>query len=176
MTAYPGITPDAQELANRMAITDVLHTHCRGLDRLNDETLKACYWPEAEVDYGSYKGPAQAFTELVVDALGGAYELTRHSITNTLITLQGSTARCESYVSADHLLHGANSEMCFAGRYLDRLEQREGLWKILHRQVVMDWGRSRDLIDERYNEAFTDLAKGSHDSSDPLHRFLAGGA
>lgn len=175
MTADPGIPPSVEELANRMAISDVLYSHCRGLDRLDAARLKACYWPEAEVDYGSYKGPAQAFADLVMEALGGAYDLTRHSISNTLIDLQGGTARCESYVNADHLMQGASSEMCFGGRYLDLLERRAGSWKILHRQVVMDWSRTRELVDERDSEALTDLAKGSRDRSDPLYRFLARG-
>ena len=57
---------------DRLAIEDTLHRHCRGLDRCDAELLTSCYWPEAEVDYGSYKGPACEFAGLVVSARGTA--------------------------------------------------------------------------------------------------------
>jgi len=174
MTADTGITPTPAQLADRIAIQDVLHLHCRGLDRLDKEAIQCAYWPDAEVDYGSYKGSAQVFAELVVGALGQAYELTRHSISNTLVNLTGHLARCESSVHAAHLLVGAREELLFYGRYLDRLEKRQGQWKILHRQVVMDWSKRLPVQDERNGEAFADLAKGAHVGIDPLYPFLRG--
>ena len=110
----------------------------------------------------------------MVGALGQAYELTRHSISNTLVNLTGQLARCESSVHAGHLLLGAREEMLFYGRYLDRLEKRHGQWKILHRQVVMDWSKRLTVQDERNAEAFADLAKGAHLGIDPLYPFLRG--
>ena len=161
---------------DRLAIQDVLHSHCRGLDRNDGALIAASYWPDAEVDYGSFKGSAGQFAELIGPALSNAYELTRHRISNTLIDFDGATARVESYVEASHLLTGGASEMRFGGRYLDTLEQREDEWRMLHRQVVMDWSTTRDVADERQWEAFTALSKGSNDGSDPLHTFLQGGA
>jgi len=175
MTSTPGTPPSSADIADRLAITDILYSHCRGLDRLDSAILEACYWQDAEVDYGSYRGPAQAFAGLVVAALGEAYALTRHNIGNTLIAIEGSTAHCESYVNADHLLPGETQEMCFSGRYLDQLEKLDGQWRLSHRQVVIDWARIRDLENLRDTEAFADLAKGGQGADDPLFPFLAGG-
>lgn len=161
-----------ENIADRLAITDVLLKHCRGLDRGDGALIQSCYWEGAEVDYGSYKGPADAFAELVVQALAGGYELTRHCIGNTLVAIDGDRARSESYVDAAHLMHGGEQEMRFGGRYLDRLEKREGDWRLLHRQVVMDWSRTTAITDERSSEAFEALAKGRNDAGDPLHLFL----
>jgi hypothetical protein len=172
MTADAGITPPPQQLADRLAIQDVLHLHSRGLDRLDTEAIQCAYWPEAEVDYGSYKGSAQVFAELVVGALGQAYELTRHCLSNTLVTFSGNRAWSESSVSAAHLLPGAQEELLFYGRYLDKLEKRHGQWKILYRQVVMDWSKRLTVQDERNGEAFANLAKGAHLAADPLYPFL----
>jgi len=172
MAADTGITLTPTQLADRLAIQDVLHLHCRGLDRLDKATIQCAYWPQAEVDYGSYKGSAHVFAELVVGALGQSYELTRHSISNTLISFSGAVARSESSVHAAHLLPGAQEEMLFYGRYLDRLEKRQGQWKILHRQVVMDWSKRLPVQDERSGEAFAALAKGGHLATDPLYPFL----
>lgn len=167
-----GTPPDANGISDRMAISDVLYSHCRGLDRLELPLLQACYWPEAEVDYGSYRGPAQAFVELVIPALENGYELTRHGLSNTLIELRGQQAAVESLVNAAHLLPGASQEMRFSGRYLDKLEKRNGCWKLLHRQVVIDWARREPIADERPSEAFAQMARGDHRQADPLHNFL----
>ncbi len=172
MTTDTGLTPSPAQVADRLAIQDVLHLHCRGLDRLDKEAIQCAYWPEAEVDYGSYKGSAHVFAELVVGALGQTYELTRHCLSNTLVTFAGNSARSESSVNAGHLLQGSREEMLFYGRYLDRLEKRDGRWKILHRQVVMDWSKRILVEDERNGEAFAALAKGAHLDADPLYRFL----
>jgi SnoaL-like domain len=172
MTTDTGTSPTPAQLADRLAIQDVLHLHCRGLDRLDKDTIQCAYWPEAEVDYGSFKGNAHLFAELVVGALGQAYELTQHSISNTLVQFTGNIARSESTVHAGHLLPGAQEEMLFYGRYLDRLEKRNGRWKILHRQVVMDWSKRLAVQDERGGEAFAALAKGAHIDTDPLYPFL----
>jgi hypothetical protein len=172
MTAETGIPPNPEQVADRLAIQDVLNLHSRGLDRLDTAAIQRAYWPDAEVDYGSFKGSAHLFAELVVGALGGTYELTRHSLSNTLVQFSGNTARSESCVHAGHLLAGAAEEMLFYGRYLDKLEKREGRWKMLHRQVVIDWSKRLTVQDERDDEAFADLARGAHRDSDPLYPFL----
>lgn len=171
MNDHPGANAD--RVADRLAILDVLALHCRGLDRLDTATIRATYWPEAEVDYGGFKGSAHLFAGLVVDALAGQYDLTRHCIGNTLVEFSDDRAHVESCVTAAHLLRGAAEEMLFYGRYLDRLEQRDGQWKMLHRQVVMDWSKRYAVIDERGTEAFAALAKSAHGAADPLGPFLA---
>ncbi len=172
MRTDPGSTATHEQLADRLAIQDVLHLHSRGLDRLDKDAIQCAYWPEAEVDYGSYKGSAHVFAELVVGALGQAYELTRHCLSNTLLNVAGNSAWSESSVNAAHLLPGAREELLFYGRYLDKLEKRDAQWKILHRQVVMDWSKRLPVQDERSGEAFAALAKGAHLDDDPLYPFL----
>ncbi|MFT4520557.1 MAG: hypothetical protein ACI9JM_002960 [Halioglobus sp.] len=167
-----GTPPTPQELADRSAIEDILYLHSRGLDRLDSAAIAQSYWDDAEVDYGSYKGPAQMFSELVVGALEQTYELTRHSLSNTLIEFSDNSALSESCVHAGHLLPGGEEELLFYGRYLDKLEKRDGQWKILHRTVVMDWSKRLQVVDERSSEAFNDMNKGGHIDADPLYPFL----
>lgn len=174
-TRETGKLPDVVELQQQLAIQQVIFTHSRGLDRLDAGILRSCYWPEAEVDYGNFKGSAHVFSELVVEALPETYELTQHSLGNTLIEVTGSQAQAESYVTAYHLFKGAKEEMVFSGRYLDTLELRSDCWKLMHRSVVMDWSRSHPVQDERSSEAFAALKKGSHREQDPLASFLKPG-
>ena len=84
----------------------------------------------------------------------------------------GDQARVETCVSAGHLLHGAAEELHFFGRYLDRLEKRDGRWKLLYRQVVMDWCKRLAVVDERDSDAFGALSKGAHANDDPLYPFI----
>lgn len=172
MSGTIGVVPGAEELAHREAIREVLATHSRGLDRNEGELLASAYWPEAEVDYGSFKGKAHQFTALVGPALADAYELTQHLLGQTFIAVDGNRASTETYVHARHLLKGAEEELAFAGRYLDQLELRDGQWKIIHRQVVMDWSLRLVVQDERQGDAFAALSKGMADRRDPAHSLL----
>ncbi len=168
MTAHDrtGLVPTDQEVAHRLAIAEVLAVHSRGLDRNDAELIKSAYWPEAEVDYGGFKGKAHDFAALIGPALS-AYELTQHLLGQTVIVLEGSTATTETYVRARHLLCGAQEEIDFSGRYLDSFELRNGQWKMIHRQVVMDWSRRAGVVDERESNAFAALSKGRFDGEDP---------
>jgi len=173
MLANIGVPPSPAQQADRMAILDILALHSRGLDRLDPRLIKQSYWEDAEVDYGAFKGAAQQFAELVVHALSEQYELTRHSLGNSLIVFTTDTmAKSESGVDAFHLFHGAQSEMQFAGRYLDTLEKRDNVWKIRRRQVVIDWSRIVTITDERQSAGFAALGKGAHGADDPSHAFL----
>ncbi|MCB1691088.1 MAG: nuclear transport factor 2 family protein [Halioglobus sp.] len=169
METSPGMPPTAEALAQREAIRDILSTHSRGLDRLDPDLLKHAYWPDAEVDYGAFKGSAHQFAEIISPALSSQFELTQHLLGQTLITLDGDRANSETYVYARHLLLGAEQELAFAGRYLDQLECRDGQWKIAHRRVVMDWCHRVAVDDERSGDAFGALSKGSNGVSDPSY-------
>ncbi|WP_101758057.1 nuclear transport factor 2 family protein [Oceanicoccus sp. KOV_DT_Chl] len=174
MSAEPGQIASASDVASRLAITDIIFLHSRGIDRLDVDILKACYWPEAEVDYGSFKGSAHQFAELVIPVLAEQYQLTQHALGNSLITLApgSDSARAESYVTAYHLLPAGDEELVFSGRYLDVFSCRDNVWKLMHRQVVMDWSRRQAVVDERTSPAFADLAKGGGAKADPLYALL----
>lgn len=175
MPHSPGEPPSAECVAHKLAINDILNLHSRGLDRLDTQALKTAYWPDAEVDYGSFKGQAHQFAELVLPILGESYELTRHSLSNITIELHESEsiALSETWVHAGHLLPGAEEELLFYGRYLDKHEKREGRWRILHRQVVVEWIKRLPIEDERNSDAFSALARGGRIADDPLYPFLA---
>jgi hypothetical protein len=173
MKSEPGRVPSTSELAHRAAIEEVLSCHSRGLDRLDAVLLASCYWQEAEVDYGTFKGSAQEFAAQVVPALEAQYQLTQHTLSNSIIVLGDDEARIESCVTAFHLSKDAREDLVYSGRYLDRCNRRQNQWKISHRQVVMDWCRRLPVEDERDSNTFAALAKGGHRGSDPSYPFFA---
>lgn len=164
-----GSTPSTDDLARREAIREVLVTHSRAIDRIDPVLLKQAYWSDAEVDYGAFKGRAHDFADIIGPALASQFELTQHLLGQTLFKLDGDVASTETYVYARHLVLGAAQELAFAGRYLDELECRDGLWKIRFRRVVMDWSHRVEVEDERKGDAFGPLSKGSQGQADPSY-------
>jgi len=144
-----GRVPNPLEVADRLAIQEVVAMHCRGVDRAKAEILMSCYWPDAEVDYGGYRGAAHAFCTPLAEAIQ-RYQNTQHIVSNLLIELGDGEARVESYVTAHHYLVGdPDMEMTYIGRYFDQMQKREDIWKIGYRKIVMTWHQnaagSKDL-------------------------------
>ena len=175
MTSETGRVPGSQEVSDRLAILDVLAKHCRGVDRANESILKSCYWPDAEVAYGGFNGNAHQFCAMLPAAIR-AYARTQHSISNTAFEFLGDVALVETYVTAYHyraVEGGTDTEMTYLGRYLDRLQKRGDVWKILHRQVVMDWNQNAAATAILEGPPFDGLARGARHPDDPLDRMLA---
>ena len=169
-----GMVPAFEEVADRLAIQDVLAKHSRGVDRAEEATLKSAYWPDATVAYGGFNGRAHEFCEYLPDAIK-RYAATQHSITNVSIDLRGDDARVETYVTAYHYLaeeEGGDTEMTYIGRYLDRMEKRGDVWKISHRRVVMDWNQNANASAILEGPPFEGLARGSRHPDDPLYEHL----
>ena len=65
----------------------------------------------------------------------------------------------------------APQDFFFGGRYVDRLEKRDGVWRIAKRTVIMDWNRNeptRSLWDEGMFSVLKTY--GARDRSDPVYR------
>ena len=170
-----GKVPTLAELADRLAIQDVLAKHSRGVDRAEEATLRSAYWPDATVAYGGFNGRAHEFCAGLPAGIR-RYAATQHTITNVSIDLRGGEARVETYVTAYHYLadaEGGDTEMTYLGRYLDRMEKRGDVWKISHRQVVMDWNRNAGASAILEGPPFDGLARGGRHPEDPLYEHLA---
>lgn len=170
-----GQVPAPAEVADRLAITDVLHQHSRGVDRADGELLKTAYWPDAEVAYGSYNGPAHPFCEALPQGIR-KYAATQHSVSNISIDLQQDDAVVESYVTAYHYNaqdNGTDTEMTYIGRYVDHMQKRNNVWKILFRRVVMDWNQNTDATAVQTGPPFEGLARGARAPDDPLYAMRA---
>jgi hypothetical protein len=170
-----GSVPNAAELADRMAIYDVLVRHSRGVDRADSAILASAYWADAEVAYGAFNGAAQTFCERLPRMMRG-FRWTQHTIGNVAIDLHGADARVETYVTARHYIadaSGSDREMTVFGRYLDRMLRRGDVWKIVHRRVLMDWNQNAPASANWQGPPFDGLARGTRDAHDPLYAHLA---
>jgi hypothetical protein len=75
---------------------------------------------------------------------------TQHILGQSVIVLDGDSARVETQVIAYHRIDMGEGERdtCIGGRYLDRMAKRDGEWRIARRVMLydwhQDWGRAID--------------------------------
>src|SRR5210317_1164473 len=109
--------------------------------------------PSSEADRPAVGDDPGDFVRFAIQVLS-TYSRTQHQLGNTLIELAGDgTATAETYFTAFHRMRpigdplagpdAFETEMDFfvAGRYLDRFECLDGVWKIAHRTGMTDWIR-----------------------------------
>ncbi len=149
-----------EQLWVREQIRDRLHLYCKGIDRRDYALVRSCFADDHHHDHGGFTGTPDEF---VAGAKGLLEKMpaTHHSISNVHITLSddGLSATSEAGFIAYHLIEAGHTEgmpvptggkatdWIVAGRYLDRLEYRDGQWLIVERKGIHDW--------ERYEEAVT---------------------
>lgn len=129
---------DIQYLMDRTAILDCISSHARGHDRHDVELLTGAYHNDGvdEHGYAINQGPDYAEWANGVHAAGSL--LHTHNITTHTCDIDGDTAHCESYVLVILLNNDGETARLISGRYIDRLERRDGAWKIALRRTTVD--------------------------------------
>ncbi len=135
-----------QELSDRQAIHDLIARYSRTLDWLDDAGQAGCYWPDAAIDYGFFKGTAAEFVPVVM-AVERASGRRWHMLSSLSVKLTSpTTAEGEAYgVALGFRREGEEPYKgnMYGGRYLDTYEKREtengAEWRIASRRYIMDW-------------------------------------
>ncbi len=186
---------EISELVARQKCYDVLTRYCRALDRADVELMRTVYWEDAIDDHGVYKGNAQEFSEFIIREIQNWFEVTMHAICNVHMEYGNDVMCTESYLIAYHKVKGERDKIeavqgskyfaaldldkvgdthhvfLYGGRYIDRLEKKEGEWKIAHRRVVMDWNENwpgNTILDDGMFSTL--LLRGSRDQQDPVYQ------
>lgn len=132
--------PELQRLIDESAIRHLLALYPRALDRQDRVLLASLFHPDAVDDHGHFNGPAAGFVDWIAAGSRPGVHWTHHNGTQ-IIEIEGDVAQTETYCIA-LCRQGARGEEGFTKetflrvRYLDRVEKREGQWKIAHRRVV----------------------------------------
>ena len=159
---------DVQYLKDRQAIEDCVHRHARGHDRFDEALMTACYHADGVDEHGGAAinlGPSYAKWANETHARGAMMNL--HNITTHTCEIDGDTAHAESYVLVGLLDHDGETVRFINGRYIDRLEKRDGAWKIALRRCTLDFMIQADgkLLKSPYIKAGKYI-KGQRDKSD----------
>ena len=184
---------EIRELIDRQKCYDVLTRYCRALDRCDLDLMKSVYWDDATDDHGVFQGNAQEFAEFIIKEIQNWFEVTMHAICNVHMEYGNDVMYTESYLIAYHKVNGAREKVeavqgptylskfdwdsvkdthhvfLYGGRYVDRLEKKNGEWRIALRRVVMDWNENwpgNTILDEGM---FSTLQlRGCHGHDDPV--------
>lgn len=129
---------DVQFLMDRRAIEDCVHRHARGHDRFDIELLTQAYHPDGIDEHGAAVNAGPAYAEWANAVHAGGSQLCLHNITTHSCTIEGDGAHAESYVIVGLLNPDGRTARLINGRYIDRLEKREGIWRIALRRCTVD--------------------------------------
>jgi hypothetical protein len=126
-------------LEDRQQILDCIMRYTRGLDRHDRELLESAFHDDAIDNHGARVDRKPAFYDL---RTGGHNENSLshlHSITNHSCEIDGNTAHTESYVLFISRHKDGENIWVGGGRYVDRLEKRNGEWRIVVRRLVIEF-------------------------------------
>lgn len=163
-----------QELIDRMDIQNCINRLARGMDRHDDELMASAYHPDAWDDHGVTAGTAADFIRFLNGSDGepGNHELVfrnhMHIMGNHLAEIDGDEAHAETYFILIAGYRDGSGSGLWSGRYIDRLERRDGRWAISARQVVMETTANLGP-DMMSADDLSGFAKGRWDRSDPSY-------
>ncbi|GAC1408343.1 MAG: nuclear transport factor 2 family protein [Novosphingobium sp.] len=119
-----------------------LRRFSRGMDRFDKPLYLSAFHPDATIAAGPFVGSAEACYDWAVPMHEAGQFATHHNLLNCTIDIAGEVAHAETY----YLFVGRNrddSNWMAGGRYLDRLERRDGAqgpeWKIALRTNLIEW-------------------------------------
>jgi len=173
--------PHLQQLLDKQACAEVMMTYCRAIDHRDEALLRSVFHADSHHRHG-FEGPSTDPSrasspgkpaDFVAYALSVLATQTRthHQLGNIFIELEadGSTAYTEAYFTAYHRLRakgdpaaGANAydtemDSWVGGRYMDRMEKRDGMWKIAYRIGTTDWMRMEPPVSQGYPGVSSEL-------------------
>ena len=128
-----------QDLVDREAIRDCSLRYARGLDRHDPEIYASPYHPDAIDRHGEFLGRRDDFVPWGLALLASEWDAHTHYITNIRVDIDGDTAHAESYVLFVQRRRDGGNHDLGGGRYIDRLERRDGEWRIVARELVNEW-------------------------------------
>lgn len=127
--------PQLQQLADRLAITDVVNRYAEAIDRRDWDLLRTCFAPD-----GRIRGPRHELVgpdAIVADmqATTGATATTQHFIGNVRVEVDGDRAQARSYLIATSSHPGTRALRRMHATYEDELIRTDEGWRIALRTV-----------------------------------------
>lgn len=153
----------------------LLASYARAADRLDRALLESIFHPDATITLGTiYQGGVPGFLDVCIGFMR-MMAATRHDLGQQLVRpVPAGVANVETYVQAWHRIDAADGtrELTVYGRYLTRIERRDGCWAISWHSELIDWGR--DVPAEAgWFDGNTEMEKGRRDGGDSSARLFS---
>ncbi len=127
-----------ERLLERQEIFDCLVRFSRGMDRFDRELFLSAFHDDAVIAAGPFVGGPVGLYEWAVGLHEHGQSATHHNLLNHSCDIDGDVAHTETY----YLFVGRNRDetnWIAGGRYIDRIERRDGQWKIVLRTNAIEW-------------------------------------
>jgi ketosteroid isomerase-like protein len=143
---------------DRQEIHDCLLRYSRGVDRADKALMMSAYHPDALDEHGIAQGGPEEFCDWAIGYHGEHQIQHQHIVANHTVDLDGDVAHAETY----YVLFAENRQgppsLSF-GRYVDRLEKRDGVWAIAHRVCVNE--KTTALVEIEMPEPWGSMLKSA---------------
>ena len=166
-----------QELLDKQAITELIYTYPRGLDRMDKDILLSIGHPDAKMKFGKTDFPSwAAYVDWLIKAHNDMVG-NNHRITNILVKVNGDKAVSECTGTATLLVpkEGDPSlyeERWMHSRYLDTWSRRDGKWGLDDRKTVIDYRRISYVAAEEVKKNYQIGGRTGRD--DPSYKLFGG--
>ena len=135
---------DVQYLKDRLAILDCIATLSRGTDRHDIDLITSAFHSDGWDEHGSIVTAGPEFGAAMNATHTAGSQMTMHNITTHTCEIDGDVAHAESYVMGAILNRDGVTARLLCGRYIDRLERRDGEWRISVRRSTVDVAMTGD--------------------------------
>lgn len=157
-----------EDVVAEAEIRDVHLRYCRSNDRRDEELARSCFHPDAVIELHQPL-TVDELMELAAKMLS-LYSVTWHTTSNQLVEVDGDRAWAEHYTISTHRMpaddNGPERDFIAYGRYIDRMERRDGEWRIARRKMLVDYTRN-DPVGP--SAAAFGTSGGARDRSDPSY-------
>ena len=163
-----------QNMLDHHEITRVLTEYCHGCDRCDERHMASVYWDDSWDDHGVHKAPGPQYARIAIPEIRDDTQVLSHHLGQSLIDVDGDKAGAETYfIAVTRTTSTDGRQLCnqLGGRYVDRFERREGVWKIKNRVTVRDWSVSLKVEEDVF--ALAQLTPGRRSADDPSCRVLS---
>jgi hypothetical protein len=127
-----------ERLFDRQDILDCVRSISRGMDRFDRELFLSGFHADARIDAGALVGSPEIVYEAGASLHEHGQSSTLHNLLNHVCEIDGDSAHGETY----YLYTARNRDgtiWAAGGRYIDRLEKRDGAWGIAFRYTIVEW-------------------------------------
>ncbi|MBV1686745.1 nuclear transport factor 2 family protein [Novosphingobium sp. G106] len=159
-----------QELMDRQAIFDCIKRNSRGNDRFDVDLVTSSYHSNGLHELGSQQISGREYGEHANHAHGMLFDNNLHNVTMHMCEIDGDVAHAESYNIGLFMDKGSETGRILAGRYIDRLEKRDGEWRIVLRRATVEIAlEGKATLPNGQPLPGSGYLKGSRDRSDPAY-------
>lgn len=159
-----------QEVQDRQAIFDCIKRNSRGNDRFDVDLVTSSYHDDGVHELGEKEISGRQYGEHANNAHGRLFDATLHNVTMHACEIKGDVAHAESYSLGVFLDKGAETGRILAGRYIDRLEKRDGEWKIALRRATVEVAiEGKATLPNGVPLPGSRFLRGNRDASDPSY-------